>query len=124
MSFEFYKILHLAAIMWLFMALGGYVFNALTGGTKTSKGAKRFMAIGHGVAALLILVAGFGMLAKMGVSHADGGWGVWVWGKLAIWVVLGGSIVMLKRMPTLARLIWPILIILGGVATMLAITKP
>ncbi len=122
MSLEFYRILHLGGVMWLFLALGAHVHNALTGGTKTTKTARRFMAIGHGVAVLLILVAGFGMLAKLG--HSGSGWAIWLWIKLGIWVIFGGVVVILKRKPQCTRTLWPALIILGVVAAALGILKP
>jgi len=42
----------------------------------------------------LILLAGFGMLARLGIS---GSWPLWIWIKIGIWLLLGALPVLLRR---------------------------
>lgn len=96
MSILIYKFLHLFGVILLFVSLGGLGALALTDQT-TSKARSTFVTL-HGVGLLIILVAGFGWLAKMGY-----GLPIWALIKLAIWLAFGALIVPLKRKPALAR---------------------
>ena len=96
MSPLFYKFLHHVGLMMLFISLGGLGALALTG-QATSKARGTFVAL-HGVGLIVILVAGFGLLAKLNY-----GFPVWVVVKLVLWLALGAIIVPLKRSPALAR---------------------
>lgn len=117
MSFEFYKILHVVGVMLLFTALGGVTLHALSGGDK----GRKLLAASHGVALLLLLVAGFGMIAKLKLAAPYPGW---IWGKLVIWLLLGGAVVLPRKKPELAKPLFLALPLLGGVAAWLAIMKP
>ena len=77
----------------------------------------------HGSALVLVLLGGFGMLARIGVPE-----GVllpgWIWAKLAIWTVVGGLIVVARRKGAWsapALFLLPFLVAGAGV---LAFTKP
>ena len=113
MSYEFYKILHLAGLVTLFASLG-----ALT--VVQSDKRKPFMAL-HGIAAVVMLVAGFGLLARLQLMKS---WDVWIYGKLIIWLALGATPVILRRKPNLALPVLIVSILLGAAAAFLAITKP
>lgn len=119
--YEFYKVLHLLAILVLFISMGGLAMVTLRGGTDAEKkAARKPLMILHGVALLVILVAGFGMMARLGMM--GGGWPGWIFGKVAIWVVLGGAVAMLKKpMGLTSYLALPIV---GAIAAWLAIYKP
>ena len=88
MSYEFYKVLHIFSVLLLFMALGTLAASATSGKGST----RRFAAIGHGVALVLILIAGFGLLAKLRMFGSIPGW---VIVKLGIWSMLGVAAVPL-----------------------------
>lgn len=118
-----YKILHIYGIVLLFAAVGGLTIAVANGATKASNPNRKLLAIAHGVAMLLILVGGFGMLARMGIVQGHGFPG-WLWGKIAIWLVLGGVAALPYRKPELARPLFVILPLLAALAAYFAIYKP
>lgn len=120
MSYNFYNLLHLFGIFLLFISLGGLFLHAINGGTKESNGARKLVAISHGVALFLILLAGFGMLARIEMSAAE----PWVIIKLVIWLVMGAALVIPYRVPQLARPLWLMLPLLGLLAAWTALNKP
>ena len=117
MSYEFYRVLHVFAIILLFTSLGAL---AATAGA-TSGGLRRLASIAHGVALVIILVAGFGLLARLGMFGAIPNW---AWAKFGLWLLLGAAVVPLNRKPALAPWVWAALPFIGGLAAWLAITKP
>ncbi len=122
MPYEFYKVLHLLAILVLFTAMGGLAMVTLRGGTDEElKAARKPLVILHGVALLVIFVAGFGLMAKLGMMQS--GWPKWIFGKLAVWLVLGGAVAMLKR-PMGNNTWYLILPVVGAVGAALAVYKP
>lgn len=121
MSYGFYKILHLVSIMGLYMALGSMIFHMKAGGNKKFP-QKRFLMITHGIALLFILIAGFGLLARLQVMQFP--WPLWVWLKMAVWLMLGGITAIIYRKPKMAMILWWITLFLGGFAAYLANFKP
>jgi len=121
MSYEFYKILHLAAIIGVFVSLGAICFHAMNGGQRSGSTGRGVVAALHGGGILLALVAGFGLLARINLI---GSWPGWVWAKLALWLVLGGLIAVPYRRPALAKSVLLVLPVLGLAAAFLAILKP
>jgi hypothetical protein len=73
----------------------------------------------HGVGLLLLLVAGFGMLAKQGIHSVPG----WVGAKFAIWLVLGAFVGIAYKKQQLAKKFWLVIPVLVVVATALAVFK-
>src|SRR5690606_42133901 len=103
MSYEFYKILHFLGIMVLFTSLGGLVLQSwLSKPDGPLPGAKKMLAISHGVALLIIFVAGFGLMAKKGPM--SGGSPLWIFVKLGVWLVPGAALGLIPRKPDLAKL--------------------
>lgn len=122
-SHQFYNVVHIVGLLFLISALGGLAFHAANGGVRTgSRGRGLIMAL-HGIGALLILVGGFGMLARLGIMHG-GGFPGWIWVKLGIWVVLGAAAVLPYRFPALAKPLLLLVPLLGGLAAYMAIYKP
>jgi len=120
MTYEFYKLLHVIGIMLLFFALGGYTLK----GNPEGPGAKRakiLLGVSHGLSLLILLVAGFGLLAKMQLMSSFPAWAIL---KIVIWVAFGAAPVLIKRSPALVRPVWVALVLLGGVSGWLAIFKP
>ncbi len=113
----FYKLLHILGVLAAFVSLGGLTFQALAGGTGDR--GRKVVSITHGVALLIILVSGFGLLAKLKL-----GFPLWFWLKVAIWLVVGGLVVAIRRLPRYATVFWFGLPILGGLAAYLALYKP
>jgi hypothetical protein len=120
-SYQIYKIIHLTGILMIFLALGGVATNAINGGSKYYPWRKP-AAITHGVGLLLSLVGGFGLLARLGVSH--GGLPAWVIAKLVIWGIFAGSVSLIYFKPKAAAKVWVLAIILGATAAYLAGQKP
>lgn len=77
-------------------------------------------AILHGVGLLLLLVAGFGALAKLGYKGPPG----WAIGKLAIWLLLGAAPVIFKKAPQVAKAVVCALPLVALGAAALAVLKP
>jgi hypothetical protein len=77
----------------------------------------------HGVGALLILVGGFGMLARIGFQHGANFPG-WLWVKLIVWTILSAVVLLPYRKPALARPFFVLLPLLAGVAVYMALYKP
>lgn len=120
MSYNVYKLLHLLGGAMIFVSLGGIVVHAIGGGDKESNPARKPLAILHGVGLVFLLVAGFGMLARLGLSMSGG----WIWTKVVIWVILGAASVLPYRSQPLARSLLVLLPLLGMLAGFLAIYKP
>jgi len=119
-SYDIYKILHLFGMFLVFAAVGGVAVHAATGADKSANPLRRSLVVLHGVGLLLLLVAGFGMLARIGMSPASG----WVWAKVVIWLVLGASTVLPYRARSLAGAMLTLVPMLGALAAYLAIYKP
>ena len=114
-SHSTYWYMHIFGIALVLLSVGGVALHAMSGGTKESSGGRRLAAISHGLGLLLILTAGFGMLARLGVVH--GGLPGWVWWKLAVWAVIGALYMIPYRRPELAKVVWivtPFLVLAAG----------
>lgn len=128
MGYEVYKVLHLLGVVTLFFSLGGMTLQALAvPATGAAEGAppapgRAVLSALHGVAMVLLLVAGFGALAKLGLMQ--GGLPGWAWGKLAVWLLLGGAPALIKRQPRLALALCFALPLVGALAAWLAVAKP
>lgn len=117
MSYEFYNVAHVIGVLFLFSALGAL---AATAGS-TSAPLRRVASIAHGVALVLIFVAGFGLLARLGHFGAIP---TWAYLKMALWAVLGLAVVPLKKRPEWASALWVLMPVIGGLAVWLAVTQP
>jgi uncharacterized membrane protein SirB2 len=120
MSYETYKILHLLGLTLVVLSLGGILVHVINGGSKASNGFRKGVMITHGVGLLLLLVAGFGMLAKLGIHSFP----AWVGGKLVIWLALGAFVGVAYKSQRLARKLWIVVPVLVVLAAYLAIAKP
>ena len=121
--YELYKVVHIVGIALLLSALGAVALHALNGGLRRDDRARGLVAALHGVGAVLVLVGGFGMLARLGFRHGAMFPG-WLLVKLAIWLLLGAAIALPYRRPTLARPMLVVVPLLAGVAAYMAIYKP
>lgn len=122
-SHSFYNVVHIVGIALVMSALGGVALHALNGGTRQTNRARSLVAALHGTGALLILVGGFGMLARLGFRHGASFPG-WLWVKLSVWVVVAALLFLPYRKPELARPVYLVLPVLAGVAAYMAVYKP
>ena len=120
MSYPFYNWLHIVGIIMVFSALGAQAFYVAGGGQKTTWNLRRMTAITHGLGMLLLLVAGFGMMAKLNYSFSTD---IWLYHKLIVWLLLGGAPAILWRRGPAAK--WLLLgtIALGAFAAFVGIFK-
>ena len=93
-----YKILHIVGFITIFM---GFAY----GMKQWSKGA----AIAHGIGLLVVIISGMGMMAGQKFEP-------WVFIKLAIWLALGGALVVVNRKLVPHLVAWIILLALGAAA--------
>lgn len=121
-SYEVYKVLHLVGVFAVVAALGGVAVHAINGGSRESNAARRVVAALHGLGLLVILVAGFGLLARLDLMRPLP---VWAWGKLALWLLAAALLVLPYKRPQAARGILAVGIpLLGLLAAWLAVYKP
>jgi hypothetical protein len=126
MSLQVYQILHMGGFALVFVALGGMASFAMqTAGVTIAEGETpparpKLWAILHGLGLVLLLVAGFGALAKLGYKGPP----AWAWGKLVIWLLLGATPVIFKRAPQVAKPLVAALPLIALAAAALAVLKP
>ena len=121
-SHQVYNVVHIVGIVTLMAALGGAALLAMVDAQRNHPGARRLVAAFHGIGAFVVLLGGFGMLARLGI--AGEGFPPWLWVKLLIWGVLALALFVLFRRPNTARTVLIALPILGGLAAYMAIYKP
>jgi hypothetical protein len=119
-SFLIYKNIHLLGVVMILVAMGGLILQQINISTR-EKPWRRPVAITHGIGMVLVLLGGFGMLARLGIHWP---WPGWIIGKIVIWVIFGALLAVIGRMPALAKPLWWITIALGGLAAYLALNKP
>lgn len=122
MSYAFYNVLHLLGIFLVLLSLGGIATHVLNGGTRDFA-ARKWIASVHGLGLLIIFVAGFGLMARLGMV-GQGMWPAWVFIKLTVWVILGAMPVLIYRVPRLAALWGLLTFVLAGLSAWTAIYKP
>ncbi|MBT4758515.1 MAG: hypothetical protein HOO08_09020 [Opitutae bacterium] len=105
-----YQILHLAGIIMLFMGYGALLARSLAHSDNAA--VRKLGSITSGIGLLLILIAGFGMISKLGHSFTA----PWLVVKMLIWLALGGVIVLINRKPSLAKPLWWSILGLGILA--------
>lgn len=117
MTYPLFKLLHLFGVLLLFASIGGALVLQLA--QSASERARKLAGLTHGISLLLMLLAGFGALAKLGAGFPP-----WAVGKLVIWLLLAASPVVIRKAPNLAAALWWLLPLLGSAAAYLAIYKP
>lgn len=119
MTYEFYKILHIVAIFVL-LSVSAVIYMLAGRRDIVFSGRSRFMGI-LGVCLILILVSGFGMLARLGLTTTMP---LWVIGKIAIWLTIGILPAFARRFQRYAYSIWFMTLVLASFAVALAIYHP
>lgn len=119
-SYQLYKLVHFSGIFMLLISLGGLILHRINGGAAQHPWRKH-AALTHGAGLFLILLGGFGMLARMNVVTGLPGW---IYAKLGIWLLLGALVAILRFKPSLAKALWWSTVALALGAAYLAIHKP
>lgn len=122
MPYPVYKLLHFLGIFMVLTVLAAAGMHVLRGGTRADNPYRKALGAAHGVGAFLILLGGFGMLARLGIMH--GGLPLWAYFKIAIWVALSGAIAVVYRGPVLARTLLFVVPLLALLAGAIALYKP
>ncbi|EPG72782.1 hypothetical protein LEP1GSC058_1027 [Leptospira fainei serovar Hurstbridge str. BUT 6] len=119
-SYTVYKLVHILGILFLFLAFGGIALHAIGGGTKENA-QKKLIAITHGIGLFLILLGGFGMLARLGIIWP---WPGWIIAKFLFWLLFGGLLTLFYKKPSFAKFLWFALPFLGAIVGYIALYKP
>ena len=117
MPFAIYKLLHVIGLMLLFLSLGGMLLGARSALDRAPKGTASL----HGVGRFVMLVGGFGMMARLGIHWP---WPGWLIAKLGVWLTIGALPVLVRRQVLPGGPAWLIAAALGALAAWLAISKP
>lgn len=120
MTYEFYKTLHLFSLILTFGAL----FSLLAiryFADDSKKDLIKKLSITHGVGLLLVLISGFGLAARLGYFAELP---TWIYIKLAIWLVAGGIMALIKRKKLGYSVLFFILVLLPVLGSILAVNKP
>jgi uncharacterized membrane protein SirB2 len=112
MSPVFYHVLHVISLL----VLTGYTFFAFAGPAPATK--KKVMII-TGIASLLMLVSGVGLMHKLGYQ-----WQGWVIVKIVIWLAISAFVGIAYRRPGARGVLSALTVLLLGVAVYLVYTKP
>ncbi|MBD65008.1 MAG: hypothetical protein CME62_07360 [Halobacteriovoraceae bacterium] len=92
MEYGAYKIIHVVSIV---------LFFSIYGMAASRGSVKKIETIVTGILLVLILVGGFGLMARLGIPHGD--WPLWIKAKFAIWFIIGATgHLVLKRFPQFA----------------------
>ncbi len=108
-----YKFIHLVGVMALFSALGTAI-------AASCDNAKKFAGILHGISLILILISGFGMMARLGYGYVQG----WVITKIVLWLFLGASLALVKRKVMKPSALLGIVLLVGALSAYMGVMKP
>lgn len=113
MPFTVYSLMHVVGALLVFAAIGSAI------ATRGTESTRKHQGIAHGVGMLLLVVAGFGMLAKL-----EYGFPLWVIVKMVLWVVMAIMPTLVRKSGASAGLLWSVLAALALVISGLALYKP
>lgn len=117
MSPVVYQILHVFGALLVFLAYGLLISRAILGSESVQL--RKVGAKLSGVGLVLLLVGGFGLLAKLyGNTFYP-----WVIIKLVVWVALGGLVALINRKPQLGQIWYWVTLLLGLIAVTSVYTK-
>ena len=113
MPANFYSLLHLIGVLMVFIGNGSLIGLAIS--KVENPEVKKLGAITSGIGLVLLLVAGFSLIAKLGYSYTS----TWIVVKMIIWLLLGSLVAFINRKPEWAKLLWWITLLLGLIAVLM-----
>ena len=120
MTYEIYKLLHILGLLLLLFGLFGMAVVIWNGASPSPK-VKKYLMMSHGFGLALLMVAGFGMAARLGLMAQMPGW---IYVKIFIWICLGGLATLIRKKPERAS-VWILSIfVLVAIAASMATLKP
>ncbi|MFY9342890.1 MAG: hypothetical protein WAT39_10395 [Planctomycetota bacterium] len=116
MSPEVYRLLHLVAVLMLFLGFGGLLAH------EPGKAPKSFLVL-HGIGWLGIAVCGVGLMHK---SSPPIEWQPWIYAKIAALLLLGALPTLIRRGVLTRFLALVLVLVIGAGAAWLGVaeTKP
>lgn len=117
MRLAIYYPIHFIGIFLLFLTIGGMCIYAKNGGEKKDNPSRKFLAITHGIALLLVITGGMGLMKFYGVFNPMP---TWIIVKLCIWLIFGFSSMIIYKAPKFATLFLFIFLALGAFAGLTA----
>lgn len=115
MSYETYRLIHLFAIISLFLSIGAFLVYS-----GNNKKLKKNVMILHGLAGLLLFVSGFGLIARLKMHSFP----MWVILKIGVWIILTVLIPIVGSKKINKKWIWLLVFASGFSAIYLAVLKP
>lgn len=118
MSIQFYRLIHISGLIMVTLALGAAAFHTASGGTRSNNPWRKRVGMAHGIGLFLLLLGGFGMLAKLKII-----WPLpmWIWLKVGIWLLIGASLTVLYRAQERSNMLWWAIVVLMIVSATLGI---
>ena len=114
-SYHAYKLIHLVGLFLLLLSFGAQLVDW------NSTRWRKYCTVSHGVGLLLLFVAGFGLLARLGIDFP---WPLWIYLKMLVWLLLGLIPVLVRRSRSAGKPYWWAILLLVTFAAYLATFKP
>lgn len=115
MTQELYRFIHVLGLATLFLGFGGIFAHRGEG-----KPPRLYVAL-HAIGLVVILVAGFGNVAKQQIEITSAGW---LLVKIVLWLLLGALPVLVRKGYVPRPLGWLVALIVAAGAIYLGIKKP
>jgi len=123
MTYFTYKLIHYLGIFLLIAVLGVALGRRSVLKEDEPDPLRKRWWILHGFALFVILLGGFGLMARIGIDHGELFPG-WLWAKFGVWAVLGGVLLLARRLQARALLLLTLVPLLAVLAGWLAFRKP
>lgn len=113
-----YYSIHIFGVILVFLSYGMLIARGML--ESDNKPLRKFGGIASGIGLFLILLGGFGLLARV----YNNTWPTFVIIKLVVWVLLGGMIALINRKPKMGKVWYALTLLLGLIAIYSGYFKP